>query len=123
MADTLVGVRITEAAKVLGISPRMLRYRESLGLLPGAESRSAGAHRQYDDTDLRVVRRCLELERRYGISPAALAFGLKAIGDATMSAQLRLLADQLGLDQARSVRALDFEQRRAQQFLGMRPQP
>jgi MerR family transcriptional regulator, copper efflux regulator len=35
-------VRITEAAERLGISPRMLRYRESLGLLPVVrESRPA----------------------------------------------------------------------------------
>jgi MerR family transcriptional regulator, copper efflux regulator len=44
-------VRITEAAQRLGISPRMLRYRESLGLLPVVrESRpatrtSSSAHR------------------------------------------------------------------------------
>jgi hypothetical protein len=32
-------VRITEASRRLGISPRMLRYRESLGLLPAVRVR------------------------------------------------------------------------------------
>jgi MerR family transcriptional regulator, copper efflux regulator len=34
-------VRIAEAAKKLGTSPRMLRYRESLGLLPAVRVRPA----------------------------------------------------------------------------------
>ena len=42
-------MRITEAAQRLGTSPRMLRYRETLGLLPalgGAEpARRAGKAR------------------------------------------------------------------------------
>jgi MerR family transcriptional regulator, copper efflux regulator len=38
-------MRITEAARQLGTSPRMLRYRESLGLLPAVRDRPA-ARRQ-----------------------------------------------------------------------------
>ena len=34
-------MRITEASRRLGISPRMLRYRESLGLLPVVRGRPA----------------------------------------------------------------------------------
>src|SRR6476469_1910010 len=102
-------MRITEAAKELGVSPRMLRYRESLGLLP--KKRADGTHRQYDQADLRIVRRCLELERRYGITPAALAFGIRAVADAPTTVQITHLAAQLGQAQAQAVRALDFEQR------------
>lgn len=36
-------MRITEAAECLGISPRMLRYRESLGLLPVVRERRQAA--------------------------------------------------------------------------------
>ena len=111
-------MRITEAAKELGVSPRMLRYRESLGLLP--TKRAGGTHRQYDEADLRMVRRCLELERRYGITPAALAFGIRALADPSTAAQLQHLADQLGHAQPQAVRALDFEKRRAQQWLSPR---
>ncbi|MGH3230925.1 MAG: MerR family DNA-binding transcriptional regulator, partial [Streptosporangiaceae bacterium] len=76
-------MRITEAARRLGTSARMLRYREDLGLLPQVRERRAGsgsgtsgalgaAHRQFSSEDLEAVAAALELERRYDISPAAL---------------------------------------------------
>ena len=62
-------MRITEAARRLGLTPRMLRYRESLGLLPAlrhAGRRRPGRsrppapatdtpHRQFSDADLAAV--------------------------------------------------------------------
>jgi MerR family transcriptional regulator, copper efflux regulator len=36
-------MRITEAARLLGTSPRMLRYRDTLGLLPGLRSAAGSA--------------------------------------------------------------------------------
>src|SRR5271156_4813690 len=116
-------MRITEAARRLGTSARMLRYREELGLLPevrdrlavragsygpagshwapgsrgaagslggaagslgaagsrgarGAAGAHGAAHRQFSEADLEAVAAALELERRYDISPASLAFGL-----------------------------------------------
>ena len=47
-------MRITEAARRLGTSPRMLRYRDSLGLLPGLRPRAAftAPHRQFNENDL-----------------------------------------------------------------------
>src|SRR6202007_130308 len=101
-------MRITEAAQRLGTSPRMLRYRDSLGLLPAVRdhrssrrparrgalappslrraSRSAAQppqaptapaarHRRFDQHDLDAVALALAIERRYDITPAALAFG------------------------------------------------
>src|SRR6202008_3894425 len=38
----IYGMRISEAAKRLGMSPRMLRYREDLGLLPPLRDRPSG---------------------------------------------------------------------------------
>src|ERR1035438_2557499 len=71
-------MRITEAARRLGTSPRVLRYRDLLGLLPpvraGVRRRGAG-HRQFDENDLAAVAMGLGLERRYDVSPAAVAFG------------------------------------------------
>ncbi|MGH3193922.1 MAG: MerR family transcriptional regulator, partial [Streptosporangiaceae bacterium] len=69
-------MRISEAARRLGTSPRMLRYREDLGLLPrlrdplsGAARQFGPSHRQFDEADLEAVAAARELERRYDISP------------------------------------------------------
>lgn len=112
-------MRITEAAQALGISPRMLRYRESLGLLPpmnGGE-RQAGSHRQYNQADLRAVTLSLALERRYGITPAALAFGLRVLAEPDVTSKLRDLSQLLGHPVSPTVRALDFEKQRALRWL------
>ena len=124
-------MRITEAAQRLDTSPRMLRYRDLLGLLPpvrepaaagrrgiipdagrapgragrrptgagptgarpGGTGRAgagratagragagrAGRHRQFGEDDLAAVSLALEIEQRYDISPAALAFGVRVL--------------------------------------------
>ncbi|HUZ24067.1 MAG TPA: MerR family transcriptional regulator [Streptosporangiaceae bacterium] len=153
-------MRITEAAQALGTSPRMLRYRESLGLLPlgqqrrsrgdragrfrpgpggagrdgagrdGArrdvarrESRRAGgpgaAHRQFTDADLAAAALGLSIERRYDISPAALAFGIRVLADPRVRSEVAELGRRIGRIQAPPARALDFEQERALRLLRM----
>jgi MerR family transcriptional regulator, copper efflux regulator len=149
----LVIVRISEAARRLGTSPRMLRYREDLGLLPrvrdrlpgpmrrpsrvsgrqfaaaseasarqfgasarqlGASARQLGAsHRQFDEADLEAVAAALELERRYDISPASLAFGLRVVAEPAVRAAVADLGRRLGRVPPAPSRALDFEKERA----------
>ena len=92
-------MRITEAAQRLGTSPRMLRYRETLGLLPRAPWRAGGAggpHRQFRDQDVAAVALALELERRLDISPAALAFGLRVLAEPAVRAQVAELGRRIG---------------------------
>src|SRR5438093_166262 len=93
-------MRITEAARRLGLSPRMLRYREALGLLPDGgdrrHRRASGGHRHYDEEDLDAVRLALAMERRYRASPAELAFGLRALADPEVAARLRVLGQRIG---------------------------
>ncbi|GAA0606975.1 MerR family transcriptional regulator [Kribbella sandramycini] len=86
-------MRITEAAKRLGTTPRMLRYRETLGLLPHSR---AGSQRQYDERDLAAVQLALDLERRYDVTPAALAFALRALAEPSVAADLRNLGYRTG---------------------------
>ena len=160
-------MRITEAARRLGTSARMLRYREELGLLPavrdpyalgsrrgsrsgagtgsgaglarggagrageargaaGAASqpgtrRAAGAaHRQFSEEDLEAVAAALELERRFDISPASLAFGLRVLAEPPVRAAVADLGRRLGRVPAPAGRALDFEKERALRLLSRR---
>jgi MerR family transcriptional regulator, copper efflux regulator len=142
-------MRITEAARRLGTSARMLRYREDLGLLPQVRERPVGlrrgaavsgrgavsgpgaavsgrgaasgaAHRQFSSEDLEAVAAGLELERRYDISPAALAFGLRVLAEPAVRAAVADLGRRLGRIPAPASRALDFEKERALRLLQSR---
>ena len=119
-------MRISEAARRLGTSARMLRYREDLGLLPHvrdplpwpAQGRAHGpAHRQFSEADLEAVAAALELERRYDISPASLAFGLRVLAEPPVRAAVADLGRRLGRIPATPGRALDVEKERALRVL------
>lgn len=113
-------MRITEAAQRLGISPRMLRYRESLGLLPAVRPRLATApgHRQFGVADLDAVALGIAIERRYDISPAELSFGLRVLADPIARAQVAELGRRIGRIRPLPAMAMDFEKERAARFLG-----
>jgi MerR family transcriptional regulator, copper efflux regulator len=142
-------MRISEAARRLGTSARMLRYREDLGLLPRVRdhqafgpgssvprrdgprgpSHRAGppqagprgpSHRQFGEADLEAVAAALELERRYDISPASLAFGLRVLAEPGVRAAVADLGRRLGRIPAPAGRALDFEKERALRLLSGR---
>ena len=122
-------MRISEAARRLGTSARMLRYREDLGLLPQVRDPLAGptwssgpassgpSHRQFSEADLEAVAAALELERRYDISPASLAFGLRVLAEPPVRAAVADLGRRLGRIPATPGRALDFEKERALRLL------
>ena len=124
-------MRISEAARRLGTSARMLRYREDLGLLPQVRDPLAGLgrpergglgpggplHRQFSEADLEAVAAALELERRYDISPASLAFGLRVLAEPSVRASVADLGRRLGRIPATPGRALDFEKERALRLL------
>ena len=110
----------------------MLRYRESLGLLPEVREhqsrpRAAGSaplalptkHRRFDERDLEAVALGLAIERRYDVSPAALAFGLQVLAEPVVRAEVAELARRIGRIRPPAARALDFEQERAQRLLNM----
>jgi MerR family transcriptional regulator, copper efflux regulator len=156
-------MRITEAAQRLDTSPRMLRYRDLLGLLPpvreppaarrrggiraagraadragaeragarqagtgpagagGAGAGRAGRHRQFGEDDLVAVSLALEIEQRYDISPAALAFGLRVLTEPGVRAEVAELARRIGRIRPLPARALEFEKERALRLLNLAP--
>jgi|SRR5271165_6691337 len=120
-------MRISEAARRLGMSPRMLRYREDLGLLPPVREAPHGPgqghghgprHRQFGEADLGAVTAALQLERRYQVSPASVAFGLRVLSEPAVRAAVADLSRRLGRLPEQPGRALDFEQERALRLLG-----
>ena len=156
-------MRITEAARRLDTSPRMLRYRDLLGLLPPvrgpaaanrrgsipatgrgtdragtgltgtgptgtgptgagrAGAGRAGRHRQFGEDDLAAVSLALEIEQRYDISPAALAFGLRVLTEPGVRAEVAELARRIGRIRPLPARALEFEKERALRLLNLAP--
>jgi MerR family transcriptional regulator, copper efflux regulator len=125
-------MRISAAARRLGTSPRMLRYRDSLGLLPVVREPTSirlarqphrsgppAPHRQFGEHDLDAVALALEIERRHDINPAALAFGLRVLTEPGVRADVAELGRRIGRVQPPAVRALDFEQERALRLLSM----
>src|ERR1700722_11735030 len=107
-------MRITEAAARLGMSPRMLRYREDLGLLPPPRDRPYGrghAHRQFTDEDLATITAGLAIERRFDITPAALAFGLRVLTDPAARAAVADLGRRTGHGAARAGAGLSTSRR------------
>jgi MerR family transcriptional regulator, copper efflux regulator len=124
-------MRITEAAQRLGTSPRMLRYRDMLGLLPpvraarpfagGGRSRLPRAHRRFGDSDLAAVAHALRIEQRYDISPAALAFGLRVLTEPGVRAEVAELGRRVGRIGPPPARMLEFEKERALRLLQLPP--
>ena len=106
-------MRVGEAAQRVGTSARRLRYAEQLGLV--APARTAGGYRDYGERDLLAAAVALELQARHGVTPAALAFGLRVLDDPELAGSLRRLARlRRGPDPAT---ALDFETAKARRLL------
>jgi MerR family gold-responsive transcriptional activator of gol and ges genes len=60
-------VRIGKAAKESGISAKMIRYYESIGLVPRAERLDSG-YREYSSADIELLR-LIRRARDAGLSP------------------------------------------------------
>ena len=132
-------MRITEAAQRLDTSPRMLRYRDLLGLLPPVREPAPGRrgvppavgrapgrraqHRQFGEDDLAAVSLALGIEQRYDISPAALAFGLRVLTEPGVRADVAELARRIGRIRPLPARALEFEKERALRLLSLANSP
>ena len=126
-------MRITEAAQRLGTSPRMLRYRDLLGLLPPvrgatpiagrAPSGLSRGHRRFGADDLAAVAHALRIEQRYDISPAALAFGLRVLTEPGVRAEVAELGRRIGRIRPLPARALEFEKERALRLLNLANSP
>src|SRR5450432_2637064 len=85
-------LRISEAARRVGISSSALRAWEVLGLV--APQRTESRYRLYTETDVRLLRRALFLRRARGLNPAAIVHVLKRQGIVSAPAEYRGLPGQ-----------------------------
>jgi DNA-binding transcriptional MerR regulator len=111
---------IAEAAARLGTTPRMLRYRESLGLV--TPPRGGGGRRWYGERELLAAGAAVTLEEAYGVPPGALAFALRAMSDPEVAADVRTLgalARTPGFAPT-PIEALDFDAAKARDLLRLR---
>ena len=67
-ADIPTALRIGDVAKLVGTTPRTIRYYEEIGLLPASTGRESGRHRVYADADVERLRELLRLKELLGVS-------------------------------------------------------
>ncbi|MFL5895776.1 MAG: MerR family transcriptional regulator [Thermoleophilaceae bacterium] len=61
-------LRIGDVAKLVGTTPRTIRYYEEIGLLPTTAARMRGAHRLYTQADVERLREVMQLKELLGVS-------------------------------------------------------
>jgi len=61
-------LRIGDVARLVGTTPRTIRYYEEIGLLPEAPSRPSGRHRLYTHAEVERLREVMRLKHLLGVS-------------------------------------------------------
>jgi MerR family transcriptional regulator, repressor of the yfmOP operon len=61
-------LRIGDVARLVGTTPRTIRYYEEIGLLPEAPARPSGGHRMYTDAEVERLREVIRLKELLGVS-------------------------------------------------------
>jgi DNA-binding transcriptional MerR regulator len=83
-------LRIGDVARLVGTTPRTIRYYEEFGLLPPAPARPSGRHRIYTAAEVERVREVMRLRDLLGVSLEELKTLLTAEeARAEVRAQLR----------------------------------
>lgn len=87
-------LRISDVARLVGVSPSILRSWETLGLISPARSRSQ--YRLYTHADVRLLKRAQFLRRARGMNAPAIVHMLKTQGLLSKSALSRPRANSVG---------------------------
>jgi DNA-binding transcriptional MerR regulator len=83
-------LRIGDVARLVGTTPRTIRYYEEIGLLPEAVARPSGRHRLYTHAEVERLREVMRLKNLLGVSLDELKTLLSAEeARAEVRAQLR----------------------------------
>lgn len=63
-----LSLRIGDVAKLVGTTPRTIRYYEEIGLLPHGAARSSGGHRTYSEAEVERLREVMRLRDLLGVT-------------------------------------------------------
>jgi DNA-binding transcriptional MerR regulator len=89
-AQTTRNLRIGDVARLVGTTPRTIRYYEEIGLLAQAPARPSGRHRLYSESEVERLREVMRLKNLLGVSLEELRTLLEAEeARAEVRAQLR----------------------------------
>lgn len=101
-----VPLRIGDVARLVGTTPRTIRYYEEKGLLPPAEDRAAGQHRLYDEQEVKRLRELLRMRNLLGV-PLEELRELVAVDDERALLRSELRSTDTPAERERILRRLD----------------
>ena len=111
MSAAATSLRIGDVARLVGTTPRTIRYYEEKGLLPSAEERAAGKHRLYDEQDVERLRALLRMRNLLGV-PLEELRELVALDDERALLRSELHQTETPAERTRILRRLDKLARR-----------
>jgi DNA-binding transcriptional MerR regulator len=99
-------LRIGDVARLVGTTPRTIRYYEEQGLLPRVEDRAAGQHRLYDEQDVARLGELLRMRNLLGV-PLEELRELVAVDDERTVLRSELRRTETPRERTRILRRLD----------------
>lgn len=99
-------LRIGDVARLVGTTPRTIRYYEEKGLLPPAGDRAAGQHRLYDEQEVERLRELLRMRNLLGV-PLEELRELVAVDDERAVLRTALRRTDAPAERERILRRLD----------------
>lgn len=106
MSTQAASLRIGELARLVGTTPRTIRYYEEKGLLPPAADRAAGQHRLYGEQDVARLRELLRMRNLLGV-PLDELRELVAVDDERALLRGELRRTEAPAERRRILRRLD----------------
>jgi DNA-binding transcriptional MerR regulator len=101
-AQDAPSLRIGDVARLVGTTPRTIRYYEEIGLLPEAPARPSGRHRVYSDAEVERLREVMRLKDLLGVSLEELRTLLSA-EEARAEVRAQLRRDDVDADRRREL--------------------
>jgi DNA-binding transcriptional MerR regulator len=101
-ATTEPTLRIGDVARLVGTTPRTIRYYEEIGLLPLSPARPSGQHRLYTEDEVERLREVMRLKDLLGVSLEQLKT-LLAAEDARAAVRAQLKRDDVHPERRREL--------------------